>query len=102
MHVLDKVSFRLLCYFTCCMVKVPGLQVSDTLRTAEELLVDLPGFKSFRHDTLELHDELDAYERDQFDNWCHATLAAIDSKREPLGLGACINSVLSDATVFVL
>ncbi|XP_065833043.1 cytoplasmic dynein 2 heavy chain 1-like isoform X2 [Oscarella lobularis] len=61
-------------------------KVKDTLETAEQLLNDLAGFKAFRREALELQDELDAYQRDQFDNWSRSTQAAIDNRKDPLGL----------------
>ena len=60
-------------------------KVKDTLETAEQLLNDLAGFKAFRREALELQDELDAYQRDQFDNWSRSTQAAIDNRKDPLG-----------------
>ena len=44
-------------------------RVEETMKTAEALLGDLPGFKSFRKDAAELLEELSTWRQETFDEW---------------------------------
>lgn len=56
------------------------------MSTVENLLGDLNGYKTFQREAIELKDELHDYQREQFDGWSRHTIAAIDSRNNPLSL----------------
>ena len=78
------------CEFVCCT----GVQVSDTLTTAEVLLGDLAGFESFSNEGRGLGEELREYQREQLDQWSRQTLAAINHSSEPLRSTLTYNNIM--------
>ena len=81
-----KYNIVVLGYKLLMVVLLLCIQVSDTLSTAESLLGDLNGHKTFYREAVELKDELYDYQKEQFDGWSRQTLAAIESKTGSLSL----------------
>ena len=52
--------------------------MSDTLKTAEELLGDLSGFNRFRKEATDVQEELQNWRQDQFDDWTRDIQGQID------------------------
>ena len=52
--------------------------MSDTLKTAEELLGDLSGFSRFRKEATDVQEELQNWRQDQFDDWTRDIQSQID------------------------
>lgn len=58
--------------------------MSETLKTAEELLGDLSGFKNFRKDANDVLEELQAWRQDQYDDWAREIQEQIDDPKAQL------------------
>ena len=59
-------------------------KVEEKSSTAEALLGDLAGFKSFRRDAMDLLEELQNWRRDQFDDWSREMVSQIEDPDHPL------------------
>uniref|UniRef100_A0AAY5F0X4 Cytoplasmic dynein 2 heavy chain 1 n=1 Tax=Electrophorus electricus TaxID=8005 RepID=A0AAY5F0X4_ELEEL len=53
------------------------IKVDDSLKMAEALLSDLPGFRSFARFCDELREQLRAYEQEQFEDWSRELLSSL-------------------------
>lgn len=79
----------LYCYLVAAS-KPPLLQmmlfskVEEMLKTAEALLGDLSGFRSFRKDASDLLDELVNWRQDTFDEWSRDVQAQMEDERNTI------------------
>ena len=56
------------------------------MKTAEDLLGDLSGFRNFRKDASDLLEELVNWRQDTFDEWSRDIQAQIDDPNAPIRL----------------
>ena len=52
--------------------------MDETIRTAEDLLGDLSGFRGLQRDASDLHEELRTWRQDQYDEWTRDMQAHIE------------------------
>ncbi|XP_035389840.1 cytoplasmic dynein 2 heavy chain 1 isoform X3 [Electrophorus electricus] len=64
------------------------IKVDDSLKMAEALLSDLPGFRSFARFCDELREQLRAYEQEQFEDWSRELLSSLTDPKSGISLQA--------------
>ena len=63
---------------------VKRFQISETMKTATELLSDLSGFRNFRKEAESLKEEFQNWRQEQFDDWSRDVQEQIDDPKQPL------------------
>ncbi|XP_026994578.2 cytoplasmic dynein 2 heavy chain 1 isoform X2 [Tachysurus fulvidraco] len=64
------------------------MKVEDSLKMAEALLSDLPGFRAFVRFSDEVLEQLRAYEQEQFDDWTRDLIAGLSDPKSGISLQA--------------
>ncbi len=58
--------------------------MKENIKTAESLLGDLSGFKSFKREAAELQEEMATWVQDTFDEWSRDMQSKIEDPNQPL------------------
>ena len=72
------------------------IQVGETLKTANELLGDLSGFRAFRKEAEDLREEFRNWRQEQFDSWSRDAQEQIDDPKQPLRSDAAVVVLLTN------
>ncbi|KAK3531386.1 hypothetical protein QTP70_018186, partial [Hemibagrus guttatus] len=64
------------------------MKVEDSLKMAEALLSDLPGFRAFVQFSDEVLEQLRSYEQEQFDDWTRDLIAGLSDPKSGISLQA--------------
>lgn len=71
------------------------LQVQDSIRIAEALLMDLSGFKAYLCFSDELLELLRAYEQEEFEDWSREILSGLGDPKSGIRLEIKLSSIIT-------